>query len=222
MPLFALIARILLGLGATILASFGVYQILPEKIKVAVPFISQAPGGIWTEPWQNACEEASIAMINAFYSDSASALTAEEEREEILKIFDTKEKRFGPSSDESMKTIATIISDSELNWDAYVVDDPTIDQMKAELANQRPIIAPIYARALDNPYYVGEGPDYHVVVIVGYDDVTGEFITHDPGTARGEDFRYPYQEFYDAINDFLTTKDYTAGPTRVLFTQPAL
>jgi hypothetical protein len=32
-----------------------------------VPFTSQAPEGNWAEPWQNACEETSIVMVDAFF-----------------------------------------------------------------------------------------------------------------------------------------------------------
>ena len=202
------------GLGA--LTAVGVYTALPEKIKISVPFTSQAPQGIWVEPWQNACEEASIVMIDYFYN--GDNLTKEKAREEILKIFDTKERSFGQSADESMETIAAIINQSNLSWSARVVDNPTIEQMKLELANHRPIMVPIYAPAIDNPYYTDEGPDYHVVVLVGYDDDTQEFIFHDPGTQYGKNFRYDYEGFYKAISDFLSDQNDGPEPVRVIYT----
>lgn len=194
----------------------GVYNVLPEKVKIAVPFTSQAPQGVWIEPWQNACEEASIVMINNFYQ--GDSLTKEKAHDEILKIFDTKENQFGLSNDESMETVASIINNSSLIWSAEVIEDPGIEAMKTELSNQRPIIAPIYAPAIENPYYVGEGPDYHVVVLTGYDDETQEFIFHDPGTQHGKNLRYDYNKFYQAIFDFLTEEDYQSGPVRVIYT----
>ena len=33
-----------------------------------VPFSSQAPYGIWIEPWKTACEETSTTLIDLFYS----------------------------------------------------------------------------------------------------------------------------------------------------------
>lgn len=33
---------------------------IADSINLAVPFTSQAPTGDWSEPWQNACEEASF------------------------------------------------------------------------------------------------------------------------------------------------------------------
>jgi len=200
-----------------VLAGFGMYNVLPESIRIEVPFTSQAPGGVWTEPWQNACEEASIIMIDNFYK--GDMLTKEEARDEILSVFELKESVIGTTKDESMETVAQIINSSNLVWAAVVVNNPKIQHLKDELAKGRPIIAPVYARVLDNPYYSGEGPDYHVVVMTGYDDVTGEFITHDPGTERGENFRYSYQKFYDAISDYLSSEEYGEGPKRVLFTR---
>lgn len=218
LPFMNVILRVAVGIGLILLFAAGLYRILPPNAHVDVPFTSQAPEGVWTEPWQNACEEASIIMIDNFYK--GDTLTKDKARAEILKIFDIKTETVGPSKDESMETIAAIINTSDLNWNAKVVDNPTVGDIKNELANHRPVIAPVYAPLLENAPYTEGGIDYHVVVITGYDDETGEFITHDPGTQRGEDVRYGYENFYNAINDFLTTKDYTAGPTRVLFTSP--
>ncbi len=205
---------ILLGI-ALLAAGFGYKYThdLPEKTEVPVPFTSQAPDSIWSEPWQNACEETSIVMINNFYE--GDDLTKDEAREEILAVFNLKKE---DSYDESMQTIADIVNSSELPWKAEVVEDPTLEDLKAELAAHRPILAPVYARKLTNPYYADGGPDYHVVVLTGYDDTTQEFLSHDPGTEQGEDFRYAYDEFMGAIHDFLSTDDYTAGEQRVLFT----
>jgi len=50
----------------------------PIEKEISVPFTSQAPEGNWQEPWQNACEEASIVMIQNFYKDEG--LTVEKAR----------------------------------------------------------------------------------------------------------------------------------------------
>jgi len=79
-------------------------------------------------------------------------------------------------------------------------------------------IVPVDAKMLDNPNYSDPAPDYHVVVLIGYDDATSEFITHDPGTAKGQSFRYDYQKFFDAIGDYLSAGDQRVASKRVLFT----
>jgi|SRR3989344_9036417 len=212
--------RAIAVLVLTILAGLGIYKVLPEQIKLNVPFTSQAPEGVWTEPWQNACEEASIIMIDNFYN--GDSLTKDKAKTEILNIFDIKEKNFGPSMDESMQTVATIINNSNLGWTAQVVENPTVEQLKTELAAHQPIIVPVDGHKLNNPYYTDGGPDYHVLVVVGYDDTTEEFITHDPATQFGQNFRYGYKLFYDAINDFLESDDLGTPTKRVLYTRPVL
>lgn len=195
----------------------GEEEIRPASQEISVPFTSQAPEGDWREPWQNACEEASIAMIQSFYKEEG--LDMEDARQQILAVFALKRDTGPESKDESMTRIAQIINSGDLIWKARVVDKPTAEMMKEELAGGRPIIAPVYAPLLDNPNYVDGGLDYHVIVIKGYDDEAGEFIAHDPGTKEGEDYRYPYDKLMGAIHDYLASKDYTAGAKRVLFTE---
>ena len=42
---------------------------LPEEINIAVPFTSQAPYAIWDPLHDDACEEASLIMLDAFYKN---------------------------------------------------------------------------------------------------------------------------------------------------------
>ena len=41
-----------------------------------------------------------------------------------------------------------------------------------------------------------------MVVVTGYDSQTKEIITHDPGTIRGENFRYGRDVFESALQDY--------------------
>lgn len=192
-------------------------RILPSTKEIRVPFTSQAPNGNWQEPWQSACEEASIVMIQNFYKDKG--LSVEQARQQILAVFQLK-KTTGPASqDESLERIAEIINSGNLIWQARVVTEPSLNAIKTELAANHPIIAPVYAPLLHNPNYTSPGPLYHVIVITGYDDASGEFITNDPGTDKGQDNRYPYQVLLTAVHDYLANKDYTAGIKRLLFTE---
>ncbi len=197
---------------------FGLTKVVRlPKFNLPVPFTSQAPSGNWAEPWQNACEETSILMINNFYEGDESTIA--EAKREILNIFTIKNNDLGQSKDESMEKISELINLTKLNWKARVVVNPTLEQMKQEIAEQRPIMAPVYAPDLDDTPYPGAGPDYHVLVISGYDDEAGEFIVQDPGSSKGKDNRYNYEDFYDAIHDYLNTTDYREGRKAVLFTE---
>ncbi|MEK7643936.1 MAG: C39 family peptidase [Patescibacteria group bacterium] len=82
----------------------------------------------------------------------------------------------------------------------------------------RPIIVPVFAPALWDKNFRGDGPDYHVMVLIGYDDSKGVFIVNDPGTANGNGRHFTYEKFLGAIHD-LNNKNYQAGQKAVLFTE---
>jgi hypothetical protein len=77
------------------------------------------------------------------------------------------------------------------------------DLIKA-LAKGQLIIAPMNGRLLGNPHFTSPGPERHMLVIVGYDPNTNEFITNDPGTRMGENYRYQEQVLWQAIRDYIT------------------
>jgi len=81
---------------------------------------------------------------------------------------------------------------------------PSIEEMKRVLANDGVLILPMDGQVLENPYYTEPGPERHMLVVVGYDDATEEFITNDPGTRRGAEFRYSYENIFIAMRDYPT------------------
>lgn len=214
----ALLALLAATLIFNVTSIFKPESVLPASKKIAVPFTSQAPAGNWQEPWQNACEEASIVMIQNFYKDEG--LTPEKARQQILDVFSLKKLTAPVSKDESIERIVEIINSGNLTWKARVVNNPTLTEIKDELAANHPIIAPVYAPLLENPNYTNPGPSYHVIIIIGYDDAKGEFITNDPGTDQGKNYRYTYEVLMNSLHDYLANKDYTSGAKRVLFTEP--
>jgi uncharacterized protein YvpB len=81
-----------------------------------------------------------------------------------------------------------------------VIKNATIDDIKREIASGKPVIVPAAGKLLDNPNFRNGGPKYHMLVIKGYDK--DGFITNDPGTRKGEYFRYTYDNLYNAIHDW--------------------
>ncbi|PIT87808.1 MAG: hypothetical protein COU31_01000 [Candidatus Magasanikbacteria bacterium CG10_big_fil_rev_8_21_14_0_10_40_10] len=62
-----------------------------------------------------------------------------------------------------------------------------------------------------------------MMLIVGYDDTTGEFIVNDPGdTKAGKFHRYEYKLFMNTLHDFDFTTHQANGPAKVIFTYPRL
>ena len=202
------------GILLLLFAGFGCVNAVPESKEIEVPFTSQAPAGDWSQPWKDACEETSIYMVASFYA--GDDIKREEAIKKIREILKTKNETFKVSKDESLATIAELIDELGLPWNARIVYDPTVDDLKKELSEGRPIIVPVYAPALGNPYY-GGGVYYHVLVLTGYDDADDVFVVNDPGTKRGEGLRFKYDTFMGAIHD-LNPKDLDAGKKAVLFT----
>ncbi len=182
-----------------------------------MPFTSQAPYGKWHEPWKNACEEASIAMVDFFYAKkifTTPAIAAAH----IEHIFSLKEFITGKSLDETADMMATIIN-TYLPWEAVVVSAPTLEDMLNELDHGRPIILPAYGTALANSYFLSDQLDYHVLVLSGYNAQKKTFIAQEPGTSRGLDFEYSFDTIMTAMHDFIPEKTATS-PQVALFTRP--
>jgi len=180
--------------------------------RISVPFIKQAPNNIWTEPWLNACEETSIAMVKNYYSPG----TFTDAKNEIRRIIHARRLVIGDTLDEDARTIVQIINDYT-PFEAEMIENPTLEQLKNELDNGRPIILTADGKALNNPYFLNDGPRYHALVLTGYDDDTNEFISNDPGTRRGLDFRYKYDTIMAAMRDL--APDLSSAPKVAIFTR---
>jgi hypothetical protein len=169
---------------------------------LSVPFTSQAPLGSWEQPWQDACEETSITMIDAFYrGDTDDWLHPNDARDRIGLVVDVKTEHYGYSHDEKASDI-TLLINNFFSWEAHVVHNPSIALLMKELDQGRPIILPVYAPALKNPYYSGFF-EYHVIVLSGYDDKRNVFIAQDPGTRKGRGLLYSYETIMNAMHDYL-------------------
>lgn len=117
---------------------------------------------------------------------------------------------YGPSiSLEDLSTVAKEV----LSLNSGTVKTATETALKKELAAGHPVIIGAAGKLLHNPHFKNGGPNYHMLVIKGYDD-TG-FITNDPGTQYGESYHYSYAVLMNAIHDW-TTGDITQGAARYL------
>ncbi|PJA87264.1 MAG: hypothetical protein CO141_00330 [Candidatus Moranbacteria bacterium CG_4_9_14_3_um_filter_42_9] len=167
----------------------------------SVPFLTQAPFAIWDPLHEDACEEASLIMVKHFL-DKDQDLTPASGDVEIRKIIQYEEKNgYGISiSLEQLKKIAKEYLGMPTGRIKY---SPTIDDIKKELADGRPVIVPAAGKILPNPNFRNGGPNYHMLVVVGYDK--NGFITNDPGTKKGQGFRYAYEGLFNAIHDWDAT-----------------
>jgi len=169
-----------------------------------VPFSSQAPLAEWDDSrQQDGCEEVSSLM--AIYWAKEKSLNQKLAKDEILKIADYQEKKYGSYVDTSVFATANRIIKEYFNYkNVKVVYDIEIKDIISELENGNLVIVPTNGQKLYNPYYNPPGPERHNVIVKGFDYYTDEFITNDPGTSRGEDYRYNKNILYNAIRDYPT------------------
>ena len=178
---------------------------LPNKVDLPVPFICQAPYGNWSQPWQDACEEA--ASVMAIHYIRNYPLDKEGGNQEILGLVGFQEKRWGGHHDLTAQRTVKLIKDYYKYNKVELRYKFGIEDIKAELAAGNVVLAPMAGRLLGNPYYTRPGPAYHYMVFKGYDDSRGEFITNDSGTRRGRDYRYKYDVAFNAIHDWTGSKE---------------
>src|SRR3990167_6055155 len=180
--------------------------VLKPKVLFDVPFVSQAPTGNWDDPrQQDGCEEAAAYMGMLWVMGSEAPKTLEEQEKKILEIADWEEKEYGNYRDTSAEDTLERIYRQYFKYDKVkVVKDVTAEKIKQELSAGNLVQVPADGRVLGNPNYTAPGPERHNLVIIGYDDSTGEFITNDNGTRRGKNYRYKYEVMMSAIRDYPT------------------
>lgn len=171
---------------------------LPAKILINTPFTSQAPLGVWDAYHEEACEEASIIMVKYFLDKKP--LTPQIAEDQIQKMIAFEIKNYGGYKDTSAQKDVQLAADFYGLKNLKVVYDFSKEDLKKYLALGKPIIIPAAGRLLGNPNFTFPGPLYHNLVLVGYDGNT--IITNDPGTRKGQSYRYNIDVLYNAIHDF--------------------
>lgn len=181
-------------------------MVLPQSSLIAhVPFTVQAPFAEWADPiFQDACEEASVVMAAAWVSDTT--LTKELAKRDITALAKHQKQLYGHSVDTSIGDTEKLLRDFLQVTTTEVKRGVTVSDIKEALAADRIVIVPTDGRKLGNPNFKQPGPPRHMLVVIGYDDTTKEFIVNDPGTRKGEGYRYDQSVLYDAMLDYPTGK----------------
>ena len=107
-----------------------------------------------------------------------------------------------------------------LGHQTTIITNPTITQIETSLANNQPILVTANGKQLyqENRHFSHGGPDYHALVILGFDQTKNQFIVHDVGTQHGAYFHYSYDTLLGAIHDLPSTgkKDIQTGTPKAL------
>lgn len=187
-------------------------------VLVNVPFTSQAPSGDWRQPFQDFCEEASVVMAAHFLWGVGLTPEIAELEMSIIQSYETL--IFGRSRDTSIDEMASVLRMlyGFKQTQTLVID--STGEIKDELRAGHIVIVPVAGRLLKNPYFTPPGPLYHMLVVRGFDDTDGSFIVNDPGTRRGNGFRYPQGRLLDAIHDW-NSGDVLHGEKRIMIVRAA-
>lgn len=173
---------------------------IPSSLKLSVPFTPQAPTANWDELHNEACEEASIIMAQAYFNGITSLPPATVEHE-INKLTKYQKDTFGYYLSINTSETARMAKDVYgLQTEIVKVSERNIKQA---LAEGKLVIFPAQGQMLGNPNFTSPGPVYHMFVITGYDGST--FITNDPGTRNGKDYKYSYSTLEAAAGNWSHT-----------------
>ncbi|MBU1032799.1 MAG: C39 family peptidase [Patescibacteria group bacterium] len=178
---------------------------LPESVNLDVPFTSQAPFANWDMPYQETCEEASVIMVDAFYKGETGAMNKYTADERLKKMVAFESSLFGYYEDTTAEQTADLVRAYYGYENVIVKPLKSVDDIKESLALGYPVIIPAAGKLLGNPYFSGNGPPYHMLVVRGY--TPDFFITNDPGTRRGQGFTYTYDTIMNAAHDWTGSKE---------------
>lgn len=190
---------------------------LPNKYLIKTAFVEQSPEKNWDQPWQDACEEASLLTVDFYYKNKSSS--SEIIRDSILNMLSFEETR-NYTSDMNISQMA-IVGQDYLGYKSQIIENPTIDQIKKYINQDIPIIITANGKTLyqENKHFKSGGPYYHSLVILGFDEDKKQFIVHDVGTQFGAYFHYSYSLLLESIHDFPSSgqkEDINDGQKRVL------
>lgn len=167
-----------------------------------VPHIAQAPYADRSHPYDEACEETSLLMVDHYYNGQWLSKEMGQYEIPVLSAWHIKNGYGIDLGVEWMASFAREYFDTDAA--TYFGGDVTIENMKKLLSAWYPVVLPTAGELLNNPYF-RNAPPYHVIVLVGYDHRW--FLAHDPGTRNGEFIRYSYETIDNAVHDRNGTKE---------------
>jgi hypothetical protein len=187
---------------------------LPAEANLDVPFTSQAPHANWDYPYQEACEEASAIMVDAFYRGKTGRIAPDVADAAIKSLVAYEKATLGFYEDTTAAQTAQFIK-GYFGYETVIVKPLTsVDDIKKAIALGYPVIVPAAGKLLGNPNFRNGGPPYHMLVVRGYTPTL--FITNDPGTRNGMQYTYTYDTLMKAAHDWNGTPSNITGGKPVM------
>ncbi len=186
--------------------------ILPPSVYIYTPYYSQAPENNRKLPWSMLCSEANLVL--AAYAVQDKALNKQQFKEEMLAMIPIQEKAFGTYFSIPMHDLKGLYDTMYPTvGNTWILENPSLKDMKSELAKGNLIIAPTAGKLLHNRFFVNGWPTFHTILIVWYDET--HFYINEVGMSNGENFTYTHETVMYAMHDFVKG-DITQWAKRVL------
>jgi hypothetical protein len=170
---------------------------LKERVLLDVQFIPQGPLDSGAAHWalhKESCEEA--AMLMAHNYSLGRTVTMQQANDEIFELVDWQVRHFGDEHDIYADEVSQVLKGFYGHNDVRIIQEATVEDIKAQLSAGYPVIVPSIAKYLKNPRYYDQ--DYHMFLLVGY--TADRIIAHDNGTTWGDNYPYPYDDLMQAIS----------------------
>jgi len=172
-------------------------SLVPEKAYIdRVPFFCQAPfqnEASW-EIHHASCEEAAVLQAVYFYQ-GVKDVDVKKVDSTLQSMIEWQMKHFGVHKDIHADSVKMMMMGffGFADDDVKIIRKASLSEIKQWVALGFPVVAPTYGRLLFNPFFKQPGPEYHMVVVIGY--TPDRIITNDVGTKRGKDYSYPNEVF---------------------------
>ena len=191
---------------------------IKDSVLLSVPFTSQAPLVVWDDLHNEACEEASVIMVAEYLSGNHNRkLEVNFADQQIIKMVNWEINKLGSHKDLTAEETVRYLAIGNLGYkNAHVHRDFSIDNIKRELSAGKPVVIPMAGMLLGNPNFRQPGPVYHMLVIKGYN--SKYFITNDPGTRKGESYKYLFSTIEKAAHNWAGTPDKIESGAKVYLT----
>jgi len=171
---------------------------IPPEFNLDVPFTTQSPYAEWTEQDNESCEEAAALIVHYYWQNKT--FTKDIAKQELQSLVDYQNEHYGDYKDTDAEETAQLIRDIWGYEKVVVTYDITVEDIKKEVVQGRPVILPTAGRMLGNPNFRSPGPIYHMLAVRGWTE--DMIITNDPGTRKGEEYQYTQDVLYNAIHDW--------------------
>lgn len=165
----------------------------PEVLNV--PFVSQAPYGLWTDPWAYMAEESSAYMAY-LWANGLEAGDREVSAQALLTAKEWEEANLETYKDTDLDQTLRLLQ-GFYGVEAQISYEVTRESMEAQLSAGKILMVPVLN--LKNPHYGEPGPVFHMIVLFRVEGET--FISNDPGTIRGASYAYEIQKILESVQD---------------------